>query len=741
MRMKITGAAAVLTAGVLLLAQSVGAHNSNSVHPRITAASGDAIRAGDTDGHYSEMYFDLVPGVRPQYWGRDFIFSQELGDADADVGYAAYNSTPLNTVDGSVQEDVPEIRVLNHFYHGYNGVPLSPPATFAAAGAAHPSAGEAWRYFDQGVEVFDYAESDSIAQAADGTSVAASSGKSLGFWFLGHALHHVEDMTSPAHVHNDAHITILGTAPDDAFEGQYVPTLFWAIAEPGAPAARRALGLQLLDSMSQPANFRVNRFEDIWPTPNTSGLELSPSGQLFGRSLVRSTYNFAIYHARIETPVFFPEDPPPAPGCPTGELADMLNGDSAGSCLPTDDLHYTGAGSWFIRNVGFYNYSGALPVNSWWPVSPGLEPFAQYRGPPVLEDQGGGAFYYIEDLNEGEARGNHPTNGMLDANLLTPWGRRADFTRPWDPANNRVVRNDRPGTPGVDPQPLTELMALSILPQGAAYVEGLSRLWYDVVNPPPYLKRVVARQGETVCYDGSWKDVAGARNIVLTNKDTVGNFIPAKYVMVDATRTFAYVKRRDLVVTGAPQFINPQLPFEIELEFSEPVQTPTAETFALSFGGTPVSFTNLDVQDMRAGDTTLQRWQTSRKWLVKLSSAPSELNGRVRLGIRASDANWHFTSVGNREWGAVLDSDPRTPARRARVRANQQRVAFNEDRSSWMSYSWHTSSTRDVNYPVADVPAGGFAYDQSPNGDQTHFLLFDSTPPTGTATVTYPPVN
>jgi hypothetical protein len=239
-----------------------------------------------------------------------------------------------------------------------------------------------------------------------------------------------------------------------------------------------------------------------------------------------------------------------------------------------------------------------------------------------------------------------------------------------------------------------------------------------------------AAENETVCYDGSWKEVTGARTLTLTNKAGVT-------ATADAAQAFGYVKRRDLNVVGAPQFINPLLPFTIELEFSEPIQTPTAETFSLSFGGVPVPFSQLTITDLRPGES--QKWLANRKWLVSLPAAPPSLNGRARLGINARDRNYHFVSVGNRVFGAVLDTDPRTPARRQRVRANQQRVPFFEDRAQYMNYSWHTTSSRDVNYPVADVPAGGFAYDQAPNGDQNHVLLFDSTPPTGTATVTYPP--
>ncbi len=122
---------------------------------------------------------------------------------------------------------------------------------------------EGARYFDQAIEVFDTSESGSNAQAGNGTVSFAESGRSMGLWLLGHALHHVEDMASVAHVQNDSHmphipfVTIYDLNSTDVFEQQYVPTLLGAAGCPaglqrGRPAGAGRDGAGAADQGEQP---------------------------------------------------------------------------------------------------------------------------------------------------------------------------------------------------------------------------------------------------------------------------------------------------------------------------------------------------------------------------------------------------------------------------------------------------------------------------------------------------------
>lgn len=188
--------------------------------------------------------------------------------------------------------------------------------------------------------------------------------------------------------------------------------------------------------------------------------------------------------------------------------------------------------------------------------------------------------------------------------------------------------------------------------------------------------------------------------------------------------------------------MSPHKPFLIELEFSEPVQAPLDETFALTFDGTALPSGAFTVTELQPeASLRADPWQRQRRWLVDVRSPPVVLEGRVRLGVRAFDRNYHFTSPGSREYGTENDADPRTPARRMRVRAGLPRDPYLRDRDLWDDFTWHGPNSRDVNYPEADVPVGGFAYDRRPNGDESHYLLFDPTAPTGSATVSYPSLN
>lgn len=520
MNVHITRWVSVAGLASVVLALVAGAHDNNTVHHLITKEAGEALRMSDqvggegAGGAYAELYAGFGSSTGQKYWGDGVMLTQSEAETDAAAGFAAFRRVPLNVIDGSVLEDQPVRRVFSHFHHGYNAKTMDPSGVLPDSATLDRSPIDAFRYFDQAIEVFDYAEDGAITQASTGAVARADSGKSLAFWLLGHALHLVEDLSSPAHVQNDAHLTVdfWHLPSDDAFEGQYLPTLMWAAAE-NSNQARKVSAQALLEGMRSSIPINVASFEGIWPQPHVGSMELSASKKLFANSLARGTYNLSVYHAWLQVPGWLPVNPSP---CPTGELAEMLNGPGS-SCGPDSVLYRDDfSRQWMIEGVGGYSYSpGSHAYDSWWPVSPPYQPMAAYQGPHVLPEQGPGSYYYLEDLNDGERFGNG-SDPMIDAKLLTPVGVRRNFELPWNPA----ASSNLPANPVVpNTKPLVQLMAEHILPQGAAHVAGFAQYWYDIANPPPYLKRVVVHQGDVVCYEASWKDVMASRSIVLANKD------------------------------------------------------------------------------------------------------------------------------------------------------------------------------------------------------------------------------
>ena len=175
------------------------AHDTTHIHPLITAKIAELISNTDVStGTYKDIY-ELLPdeaknpdvsasAAQRLYWGTDFDagmspeqLTQEwlLGEE----GLSAFHA-PLNVMNGVVQEDVPSGKAGNHFYQAISGSGLLTDK-FVSGG---PSDVRAMVFFNQSIGYFGMYD---------------ESAKQVAFFVFGQALHHVEDMLTPAHIHND----------------------------------------------------------------------------------------------------------------------------------------------------------------------------------------------------------------------------------------------------------------------------------------------------------------------------------------------------------------------------------------------------------------------------------------------------------------------------------------------------------------------------------------------------------
>jgi hypothetical protein len=200
---------------LLVISQHVYSHDTTHIHPLITDRIATLIQDIDNNSAYREIY---LPEPQPDpnipldvyqrlYWGTDYDSGlpegkrtpEYLTTDQIDI-YDNYN----NAIDGVVQEDVPSIKVLHHFYHATTSHGLT---TTLSLTNGDPSSEIAMKYFNAAVQW---------------NGLYTDRAKETAFFTFGQALHHVEDMSSPAHVHNDPHLTFRAPEKDD-YEGYYLP--------------------------------------------------------------------------------------------------------------------------------------------------------------------------------------------------------------------------------------------------------------------------------------------------------------------------------------------------------------------------------------------------------------------------------------------------------------------------------------------------------------------------------------
>ena len=120
---------------IILISSSSFAHDTTHIHPLITAKIAKLIQSSDSvDKSYNDIY-ELVPVPKPGinttqrlYWGTDFDAGKPPEELTqewllGEEGLSAFHA-PLNVMNGVVQEDVPSLKVLNHFYQAKSGTGL-----------------------------------------------------------------------------------------------------------------------------------------------------------------------------------------------------------------------------------------------------------------------------------------------------------------------------------------------------------------------------------------------------------------------------------------------------------------------------------------------------------------------------------------------------------------------------------------------------------------------------------------
>ncbi len=236
------------------------------------------------------------------------------------------------------------------------------------------------------------------------------------------------------------------------------------------------------------------------------------------------------------------------------------------------------------------------------------------------------------------------------------------------------------------------------------------------------------RQDDKLVYDGLWKDFTGVRNVTLSDKASSDE---------DLTLPFSYVKRRGAREdrNGTVHQSQPAVHHPARVQRADPGPEFLSRDVRVLLWRQAARSSKYSIVAM--DDKEPQRWLQDRRWLVTIAQPPPDLatfNGRIKLGVRASDCNYHYVSEGQREWGAPLDEDPRTPAHRQRVQAGQDRVLA--PMSGRTRPIRGIARARAMNIP-RPTPTGGFAYDHAAGRDENHYLLFDAGSAQAVTAITY----
>ena len=667
---------------------SVSAHDTTHIHPLLTEKISTLIESKDIiDKSYQEIYIQLadedkdptIPsnlGIAQRlYWGTDFDPVGFAGAPD-EVSYLGDNDVspwvtdilvgaiPLkkNVITGVVYEDVPAVKVVNHFYHAKTGDALSFPF-------AIDSATRAMTFFSQSIENMGGYTDESKHDA---------------FFLFGQALHHVEDMSSPAHIHNDAHLTTIDTEKDD-YEGWWLPQ-----QKINCGVNLDGVGCNYFSSATT-INTVTNPWQDIWGTSGTS--------------MVQDVYNSTTYHAVLEyTFSVFDEvagsyDYFTTAGivaAPQGEMTEMFPCPQP-AATPDICLHWSedapdAPAHWVINSVGdFHHQIQVVDENSWWPIEIETNPDTIGQEPAPYNDT-----YYIEQL----ASNNSDVNPVGD--VLIPASLRSNLGGFW--AGNMQANNSTS---------MLQKYAETFLAPAVTYGAGFTQYWYDIANTPPFLELVAATQlsedgsiDKTV-YTAQWLPEIPAASIV------------EKRVLSRQSGDISHIhNKQDLILTLA--FNEPIK--EITLlrigDFNTDGSCVSAQygcadiTPAAPIDGAPP--TNV-IFDPVKGDSI---WQIT----VPISEL-NNLNGKLTLAVEAIDKNNHRDGGADIS-GSQLDGLPETPAKR-----NLSSV-MNIDGSlipQQNSYPWHRT---DGEGGINDQ----FSYDDA-IGDKSHILVFDNKGPTATINV------
>jgi hypothetical protein len=645
-----------------------------------------------------------------------------------------YEANENNVISGVVSEDHPVSKVLHHFYHAYTGKPLTIGTVVGddSLREVDDSLSRALGFLKSSVNIYSYEahQDESTFNADEWVNPEAIPNdkpyaKMLSFHKFGEALHHVEDMSSIAHVHNDAHLSFFDPEHDD-YEGKYIPNKIFQLHN-------RAGGeVKWFKDSEKP--FYISGIKDIWPEPSNS-LNWST------KSLARKVFNASIFKAKLPLPgvqtviqpnkdatvlYYLKDSPYPA----SGELVEMF-----GDKLRTYQHSNIVFPVWKIEGVGDWHYlDKGTWTDAWWPIT-------EFNGP--AGDADGEQYFYLEQKMGDEYN--------TDADLVKVEGIRENLFDDFSPENNIKFNKDTI---------LLQVLAEKLIPLAIEYTAGFSQYWYDHVNSPPYLKSVIVRQKalavkmpnmaevsdeyEFIGYQARWQNVAST--LTTRNEETA-----------------IFTSKRKLKKERLTQPLYNNKDIEIILAFSEAIKPPANENgvydsnsgFKLSLEvvtkdegaleETSVDLLELDMSalefEANSDDTleaaliyksedpiNIEKHMKGSVWKIIIKASElkksDKLQGAVRLVVHAEDRNKHRTTDLGVVQGHKLDSTPNTPAR---VYA----TIVGDD----IEYLWHNATSFNLeNVPefIASVdeegnllPEDAFSYDYQ-EGDNNHILWFSS---------------
>lgn len=710
-----------LLIAVMTLQATYGwAHDTTHIHPMITKRVSDLIAREDgTNARYSELYkkVDGQP-LRGHYWGKDrdldnlseltnldYLFEDQLGyygdnSADNEIGFTHYD----NVMDGVVQEDAPSLKVLNHFYHAKSGSEL---ALNGYSLNAIPSVDVAMMHFKKSISWYN------------GYTEAA---KKRAYFIFGQSLHHVEDMSSPAHVHNDAHLTISDHEKDD-YEGWFLPVQK-RIDHIDGPSA----GNKVDEFFGDIANYTIRPVNDPWRDIWGANDDASMVGYTYNSTSFSGSLAFP-YSVRVLGVVV--EDAESPTFSPSGELAEMFpecSVTNTNHCLEWVEDGLIVPAHWQIRGVGEFHHQYFVgSANDWWAVEFETNPdIATSQTANFIGD------FYIEQLS-------------INTSNETPEGEALIPERVRQPLHNGELVDN------VDNKSLMEIYARNLLQPGVEFSAGFSQYWFDVANTPPFLQRVVVSQmhsngQNSTVYDAGWSDVTATfqdtHNIV-NSPDC--NLFTCPQVPVSIEQTIA----RQFDLTFGSNFslddfrhIHARDAATLVLYFNEPIKAITELRFGHFIGDSCVqvgSCLTIDVPSLTSinalqgtQDPWIKTEDNDATWIITLK--PEQLmllNGKVQLSVSAIDKNNHRDGQGGTS-GGQLDSSPVTPAKRNMFVSSNNR----ENHFPWHRESENNGIPAGDDTQSDDERQANIDYSYDPGADKNHILLFDTKFPSATITVT-----
>lgn len=198
-----------------------------------------------------------VVAAAPARAHENTIVHRGMGHWSVDVlGNPFYTSAYRTEIgNGCEQEDVPATRSLGHFYN-----PATDSAPWFALGSG-PATSNARDQYDAAVSAY-------IGNNLIGTDAA--------FHRLGRALHFIQDMTSPAHTHDDDHATgddFEGWGPDN-FPAMSFASVVPKIADPPTP---EGFVRELANEIYDQTVYQALLYESSGAQPNSVFKQMFPS--------------------------------------------------------------------------------------------------------------------------------------------------------------------------------------------------------------------------------------------------------------------------------------------------------------------------------------------------------------------------------------------------------------------------------------------------------------------------------